>query len=100
MINLLSGELKLLTGEITANLGGVNVNADCVWYKDVCNLADTGDCTGRCIRFMEMRRLCELAELPKQNYLPPKLYADGSDRVAFIELIGVKQSILDFVRDG
>lgn len=100
MINLSSGELKSLTGEITANLGGVNVNVDCVWYKDVCNLADTGDCTSRCIRFMEMRRLCELAELPKQNYLPPKLYADGSDRVAFRELMGVKQSILDFVHNG
>ena len=47
---------------------------NCVWYKDVCQLYNTDDCKSTCIRFMEMNRLCELSNIPKNKWKLPQLY--------------------------
>lgn len=76
------------------------VNNDCVWYKDVCELYDTTDCTHTCIRYMEMRRLCELSNIPKNKWKLPPLYCIDKDKNIFKQLGEVKEDIVQFVETG
>ena len=76
------------------------LNNDCVWYKDVCELYNTQECTHTCIRYMEMNRLCELSNIPKNKWKLPDLYCIDKDKQAFKELGHIKKDITNFVNMG
>lgn len=75
-------------------------NDNCVWYKDVCELYNTEQCNRSCIRYLEMRRLCELSRIPKNKWKLPKLYSINQDLLAFDKLENIKNIIVDFVNAG
>lgn len=73
---------------------------NCVWYKDVCQLYNTDDCKSTCIRFMEMNRLCELSNIPKNKWKLPQLYCTDKDKKSFKQLSKIKNDIVNFVNNG
>lgn len=76
------------------------MNNDCIWYNNVCELANTEDCNNICIRYMEMRRLCELSNLPKEKWRVPQLFCYADDKTAFKNLTDIKNDVDNFVKSG
>jgi DNA replication protein DnaC len=70
-------------------------NSNC-WYSDVC----TNDCTGSCIRYLEMEYLMNTSNIPKVRQRPTVLYAPKCDYDAFVRLSEIKDNFVDFVAGG
>lgn len=70
-------------------------NSNC-WYSDVC----TNDCTGSCIRYLEMEYLMNTSNIPKVRQRPAVLHAPKCDYDAFVRLSEIKDNIVDFVAGG
>lgn len=75
-------------------------NDNCVWYKEVCEDYGTCDCSNYCIRFLEMKRLCELSNIPAGKWKPTALYCDRLDNSAFSKLSQIKGNMKDWVEGG
>ena len=72
-------------------------NSDCV-YNSVC--LSRQDCGRDCIRYAEMKYLLEHSGLPKAQMRRTELEGRQIDLDAYKELQGIKDGILDFVREG
>ena len=70
-------------------------NSEC-WYKDVC----TNDCSGSCIRFLEMSYLMNHSNIPKNLQTPKKLVPGSVDFAMYQKLAEIKETIVDFVEAG
>lgn len=70
-------------------------NSNC-WYSDVC----TNDCTGSCIRYLEMEYLMNTSNIPKVRQRPAVLHAPKCDYDAFVRLSEIKDNLVDFVAGG
>lgn len=70
------------------------------WYKDVCNLHNSIECSESCIRYSEMKYLLDNSNLPVNKYIPDKLIPEVSDLPAFTRLAEIRDNIVDFVNNG
>lgn len=68
------------------------------WYLDVCKKAPH-ECRETCIRYIEMKTLLELSNLPEAKWFPIPLIP-GCDREAFIRLKEIKNNIEEWVKSG
>ena len=71
------------------------MHSDC-WYKKVC----TNECESVCIRYTEMKYLTDNSNIPKVRQYPATLIPDDCDYDSFCKLKEIKDSILEFVKDG
>lgn len=70
------------------------------WYKDVCSLYNTQQCTRSCVRYMEMHFLMNSSGLPRNKQYRQLLVPSEQDISAFMELQDIKDHITDFVGSG
>lgn len=70
------------------------------WYRQVCSLSGKEECTDLCLRFIQMKYLCESSCLPENKWKPAKLFAEGADIEPFNRLMRIKSDIENFVQDG
>ena len=68
---------------------------DCV-YKKVCTM----DCSVSCIRYIQVKRLLELSNLPEMFKTPITLYQVEKDLAAYKKLAEIKNDIKKFVEKG
>ena len=77
-----------------------NFSPETCWYKNVCNLSGTNDCTEYCIRFGQMKHMIESSNLPRTLCYPIRLEPTESDLDAFIKLDNIRKNIVEFVHCG
>ena len=68
------------------------------WYLDTCCKAPR-ECRNTCLRFIEMRSLVELSNLPESKWYPETLIP-GTDLSTFRRLKEIKSGIEDWVKQG
>ena len=71
---------------------------DCL-YKDVCS-KKSSECNEYCIRYIQMKRLFELSNLPVNYRTPIKIISVDEDRPNYIKLANIKDNIVNFVQKG
>ena len=76
-----------------------NFDKDACWYKEVCPLCNTEDCSPSCIKYHKMDYLATMALLTKKQQHPKKLYVEQIDAVAYTRLNEIKKNIKQFVTD-
>lgn len=70
------------------------------WYREVCSLSETSDCSISCIRFSQIKHLIKNSGLPYKLCFPIPLEPVQADMDSFYRLRDIKENIVDFVKEG
>lgn len=70
-------------------------NENCI-YKDMCDL----ECKQACMRYVEMNYMLKHSNIPKSKQCINKLIPEPCDESAFEYLADVRNSIVDFTKNG